>query len=315
MAMSVHSDLIFGAAGQSLYWDAPEGRPSSVTSVTVYPRGGGDDGATEDATSGAAAIDSVATTFDASSGASESDRTICHLTSTAGIVAGRSYLATDARGRKEWARVAGIEAGASVIAAEPLRLTFASGDAFESTRIAINVSDAWAADTNHLSDDPDPNPGYRVRWEYVVDGVSRVHASYFDLLRYPGEHSVTPAIMRDILPSWSDTLPTYHALDNGQRLINEAYDMVKFDLFASGLPDEMIRNAEIRERLVKLAALAQLQKARFYEGTAAPEAMERAMLDYNVAINGLVAHVNKTDFASSTSGAASRLPGANVWRR
>src|SRR4030067_1300294 len=66
--------LLFGETGQSLVWDAPEGRASAVNSVQVWRALTGDLGTAETATTGSASIDSANTTVDANSGASSATR-------------------------------------------------------------------------------------------------------------------------------------------------------------------------------------------------------------------------------------------------
>ena len=68
-----HQDVIYNVTGQSFYLDCPEGRPTSITSVTVLDWNAGDDDTAESATTGSAGLDAVNTTFDAASGAGQTD--------------------------------------------------------------------------------------------------------------------------------------------------------------------------------------------------------------------------------------------------
>ena len=53
--------ILYNVTGQSIYLDATEGRPSSVTSVAVYNDTAGDDDTTESATTGSAAVETIQT--------------------------------------------------------------------------------------------------------------------------------------------------------------------------------------------------------------------------------------------------------------
>lgn len=251
-------DLLFGVTGQSLYFDAPEGRASSVTSSTVYENASGDDGTTQGATTGSAAVETnPSTTFDAASGVGQSDRRVCNILATTGIAVGRTYLATNATGEKDWVEVAAFTAGASgsVTARQPLANAYASADTFVSTRITHAIDSTWVAASTNLSGAWDPNPRYRWRLVYVVSSVTYVADVYFDLLRYAGRHDVTPIDVDRRHRGWIDSVSTEDREDQGRSVIDEAYQIVKFDLYNLSLPDQSIRNREAVNELVKLKAI------------------------------------------------------------
>lgn len=265
-------DLLFGVTGQSLYFDAPEGRPSSVTSSDVFENTTGDDGTEEAATSGSAAVETNPdTTFNADSGAGQADARVCNLTATTGATIGRQYRATNAAGEVDIVEVAAVSSGASVTARQPLVNAYASGDAFESTRITHAIDATWVADKNNLSGGFDPNPKYRWRLVYVVSSVTYVHDLYFDLLRYAGRHDVSPIDVDRRARGWMERVATEDREDQGRAVIDEAYQVVKFDLYNLSLPDQSIRNREVVNELVKLKAIemvdgeaaAQVYAARF----------------------------------------------------
>jgi hypothetical protein len=307
--MNKVQDILYNVTGQTLYWDPPEGVPSSVTSATCYLIGTGDDGTTESATTGSASIDSVSTTFDAASGYGQSEPRQLNLASTSNIAKGAPYLAESATtGETEWHTVSRIVSNNYVYAVEPARLTYASSDTFKGTRISISVDSTWVADSSNITDDTSPNPGYRVRWVYVVDSVTYVHDGYFDLVRYPGTHSVTPQDMISVVPNWIDRLPTYHAEDGGQRLIDQAYENVKWDMHRAGHADEMIRHSGAIDRLVQLQAWAILER------TGASEVQQALSIDaYNDELDGLVRVVTKIPEATDTSGAGADTTATAIW--
>jgi len=299
-------DLIYNVTGQELIFDCPEGRPSSVTSVAVYPMRTGDDGTAEVATTGSGAVDAVNTTFDAQS--AENQRT-CHLTATTDIVRGRTYLATNAAlGETEWVTVSGISSAAHIISMEPLRNTFESADTFVGCRISISVDSTWVAASNNISDDTNPTPGYRVRWTYVVDSVTYVHDAYANLVRYPFNHSVTPTDMLQVIPNWLDRLPTYHREDQGSRLIDEAFREVRDDIFLSGHAAEMIRDQPTIDRLVVRKAVEILERM----GTS--EAMQIYAADqYNRLMDGSIRVVTRVAESTGTSGAGVDTVAKAIW--
>ena len=312
--MAVHTDLQFGESGQTLEWLSREGRPSSITGVAVFDQETGDDGAAEAATSGAPAIDSVATTVSADSGISQADRHRLNLTATTNVDVGRFYRVQNATGEREWVEV--VEVGSGFVRARaPLQNDYANGDAFESTLITVAVDDTWAADDSHLSDDTDPNPGYRVRWEYVVAGQTYVHDAYFDLVRYRGGHDVTPADMERFSRGWSALVHTYHQDDQGQKLIDAGHEDLVLKLQAAGIADEMARNAWTMRQLTMRAAEYQLHLDRVRSGGEVDAAFEVVETRYHRAVEGLITVAGHTDFARDTAGSGHRAPPAPIWRR
>lgn len=299
--------LYYNVTGQTLVWDAPEGRPDTVTSVAVYPASTGDDGTAESATTGSATVETNPdTTFDAASGDGQADPRKCNLTATTGIVVGRQYLVTNSTGETEWVEVREIASADYVIARNPLANAYAASDTFESTRISISVDSTWIADEANISADSDPNPGYRVRWVYVKDSVTYVHDDYFDVVRYSGEDDVTPEDVDAESPGWINRLPTYHREDRGARLIDAAADDVHFDFFRYGFDDSMVRNREVKRKLViKRAVLNQVRHSVDGGRAEFVPALEVARADYDALLMGLVTVTNKTAMDVDAEGGAS----------
>jgi hypothetical protein len=304
-------NLYYNITGeQSLTWDAPEGRPSSVTSVTVYPAATGDDGTAEAATDGSATVESNPdTTFDAASGDGQTDPTVLALAATTGCEVGRRYLATNASGETEFVPCIGVEAGVSIQSRHSLRNSYAIVDTLESTRISISIDDTWIADSANISDDPDPNAGYRVRWVYVVGGVTRVHDSYFNVVRYRAGHSVRPDQVNNKRSGWLDALPTEHVDDNGAVLIDDAYSDFKFDLHKRKIPAEMLRNREVVNQMTILRTLLNTSKEEAVK-TGDVTAYEIDREAYFGSLDGLVP---VADTASDASGAGGRVPAVSIW--
>lgn len=247
-------DIYFSVTGQTLVCDAPEGRPSAVTSVNVYRWDQSDDDDDEFTPSGSVETNPNTTT-DAAAGSDQTNPNNIPLTATTGIEAGRSYLITSATGEKEWVEVLQISSADSVIARHPLHNTYASGSTFQSTRMTATVDATWVADETNMDSTPGPNPMFRVRWVYVVSSKTYVQDTYFNLVRYAGRHGVLPGDIDAMHPGWLDRLPTTHREDQGRRLIDEAYRAVKLDLAGISFDDSAIAESEVVDDLVRWKAI------------------------------------------------------------
>ena len=310
MAASVQ-DVVYALIGQALIWDPPEGVPSSVTFVSVYPLSTGDDGTAETATTGSASIDSVDTTVDATSGKGQGNERKISLTATTNCAIGQRYQVTSAAtAETEWVTLVGIASADYVVAAEPLQNAYASADTFKGARISISVDSTWVADSSNISDDSISTPGYRVRWVYVVDSVTYTHDGYFNLVRYPFNHSVTSADMLGVEPGWVNKLPTYHREDRGARIIDAAFDEVRTDIFLSGHAPEMIRDQPIIDRLVMRKAREVLERFGESEMQQAYTAQE-----YNTLLDGSIRVVTRVAEATGTGGGGQDTTAKAIWTK
>jgi hypothetical protein len=303
-------DIIYSVTGQSLAFDCPEGRPSSVTSSTVFENDDGDDGTAEVATTGSAAIETNPdTTFDAASGDGQGDPRICSLTATTGIALRRRYLATNADLETEWVDVIAVDSAASATARHPLSNAYTTADTFESTRITHAVDSTWVADKNNISP-AQPYPRYRWRLEYVVASVTYVQQVYFDLVRYSGTTTVTGPDVDRAFPwlGWMHRMTSEDREDVGARVIAEAYRQVKIDLMQASKADQAARNREVMEDLVvhKAAALS----VRPDE----PGVVEFLEAKYQTRYNNFIV-TPKLKFDADGSGAARPSHSSPVWRR
>jgi hypothetical protein len=298
-------DILFGVTGQSLVFDAPEGRPSSVVSSTVFENSTGDDGTAEVATTGSAAVEtSPNTTFDAASGDGQADARVCNILATTGVAVGRTFLAASATGERDWVEVESFISGVSgsVTARQPLKNAYTTADAFVSTRITHAIDSTWVADKANLSGAFDANPRYRWRLVYVVGGVTYAIDRYFDLLRYAGRHDVTPLDVDRRMRGWLDRLASEDREDQGRAVIDEAYQVVKFDLYNLSLPDQAIRNRELLNELVTLQAIAMVD---------ATDVTEKKYADR---LSQFIAF-GKASVSEDESGAAGPLDIRPIWRR
>lgn len=307
--MTETQDILYNVTGQSLSYVPTEGQPSSVTGVTVLEAAADDDSTAEGATTGSASISSISTTVDQASGQSESDPRKLYVAATTGIVAGDRLLVSSATDtRSEWVEIVGVVSGDYVIVAEPLANDYASSDTVVGTKISISVDSTWVADKSNVSYEIDPNPRYRVRWEYVVGGVTYVQASFFDLVRYRGAHTVVGMDVERAFPGWINSLPTEHRADRGRRIISEAYRQVKMDLYKHSKADQMVRNREAVDHLVLFKANALRVTASAVDGGIAPEAADFAIQLYSNELQHLIADPKVAMDTSGGQGAAERKP-------
>lgn len=249
-------DVVFEVSGQVLLYRVPQGRPVSAT-FEVFDDAMGDDGVPEFI--GAATVDAVNTTVAAASGPGQSDPRRLNLTSTAGIVVGRKYLLSESQLR-EWVEPVMVGSG-FVRMRDRLQNDFTTAATLQSTYVLAAVDAAWVADSGNLSDLSDPNPDYRVRWSVDVSGSIQIAYSYFDLVRAPFLHSVDVNDLVARFPGLAEGLMTGDRLDQGRRIIDDAWRVVRGELAALRLNDTAILEDEALDEAVLRAALVQLAEA------------------------------------------------------
>lgn len=306
-------DLIYNVTGQIVYHDCAEGRPSSVTSATVHYYEAGDDSEAESAIGTPSVETGPNTTIDAASGFGQSDPRVLNVAATTNAAIDRRYLVTAADGQREWFDVEEIDSGNSITAKHPLFNAYASADTVQSTRIQATIDPTWIADLSNISES-EPNPGYRVRWVYVVSGVTYVADSYFNVVRYVGKHGVRPQDVELTFPGWLDRLPTDHREDQGRKLIDEAYRQVKIDMAAVELDDASVANAEIVDELTRWKALSVAEMARFLSGGQSEAAYAAAKSAYQERLDSLVRLTTKVPVRDA-SGAAGVKTSLGLTRR
>lgn len=240
--------IIYNVTGQVLELYPPEwalGIPSSAT-YSVWAANVGDDDTAE--FSGSATIDSVSTTVDAASGASQSDPRKINLTSTSGITVGRWYLLTNAAGQTEMVRADEVVTNDYIRASAPLSYDYAASDTFKGLRIYFTVDPTFVATETKLANSYNP---YRVRWSYTEGGISRRHATYFDLVRYQKEHNVTP----DDLAEIQGDIELEDKISRIILYIDAAWERVQKDLTFRNIKAHQIRDAQLRDEIVRCCAL------------------------------------------------------------
>lgn len=304
-----HAEIIYGVTGQVLYLDPPDLVRASDPSVTVYPTGAGDDGPTEAATSGSASVDAVDTTLTDDVDAGSQDLPLDDVTD---IVRGRRYLITNAAGLSEHVDVIGV--GTTVRLQRPLVHDYASGAAFQGTRISIALDDTWVANRSKLTDTGDSS-GYRARWVYTVAGLIQLAVTYFDLVRYPARSLVTGQDIDNRYPGWLDRLPPDHRENQGASMIDSAFEAIKLDALGDSQVIRRMRDTQILRELVIVKANVLAVENQVYAGSTNLDGLTAAREAYQQRYLQLVREPKApTDNGGSgaATGPADRLA---VWRR
>lgn len=310
-------DILFEITGQKVYFDCPEGRPSSVTSVEVFPWDVSDDQTAETAVGSPSIETNPNTTLDDTAGSGSSDPNNIPLTATTDVTRERVYLVTAASGLREWAEIESITSGVSARAKHPLHNAYASGATFQSTRIQATIDSTWVADTGNLTgwEAAGPNPMYRVRWVYVVSGSTYVADTYFNLVRYASRHGVTPQAMEVMIPGWLNTLPTDHRNDQGRRLIDDAYREVRIDMHGVDLAASAVAESEIVDELVRYKTLELGEWAKYFTSPNADVTKaEQATKRYTTRNDSLIRIVSRVPVRDET-GAATPVVAVGLERR
>lgn len=307
-------DIQFGITGQSLILDCEDGRPASITDVQVWSASADDTSTEEAATTGSAAVETNPNTTLSSAAGSGVNPATLSVTSATGISVGRSYRLA-AAGLYEDVTVLGVS-GTTITLKQPLINDYASGATLKSCRATISVDSTWVADVSNVSPTWSPNPSYRVRWT-VVDsaGATQVYDRYFDLVRYPARHGVTPPMVEARWPGWLDGLPIDCRADQGRSIIDRAFKALRFDLYGDNKADQAIRNAEmVAELTIVRAHLLAIEDAIGMGGNVDAQRYEMARKVYEQRyaqfIRAPVAPVDPSGGGASTANRPTPL-----WRR
>ncbi len=302
--MRTVQDITYDVTGQLLTFDCPEGRPSSVTSCDVFRWDVADDDVAESAAGSPSVETNPNTTIDAASGYGQANPLVLNVAATTGFEVGRTYLVTSATGLREWFDVNAIASGVSVTARHPLHNAYASADTVQSTRIQATVDATWVADEQNLTTDiVGPNPMYRVRWVYIVAGVTCVADTYFNLVRYAGRHGVTGQDVEAMLPGWLDLLPTDHRVDQGRKLIDNAYREVKIDLHQVDLAASSVAESEVIDELVRYRAVELGEWARFLSSGGDQSRAIAAAQRYQTRLDSIIRIVTRVPVRTKDGGA------------
>ncbi len=302
------SSLFYNVTGQTLAFRAMEGRPTSGT-VSVFFDFAGDDGTA--LWTATATVDSVSTTLTATSGLGQSDPSLINVSPT-GIITGRKYLLAE-NSVQEWISPVKVSA-ASVTARHLLKNIYTTAATLVSTVMTVTVDATFIANILYISDQADPNPTYRVRWTYVVSGVTYVQYSFFDVVR----SKIGPHVDIDDLdaraPGIADALATDDATEQGRPLIDAAWQAVQADCASLGLDTDAIHNDQILDELVLLRSLSMwAMTGQHPTGIDAGSYIALTTTAYNRFLEQHFKAVQSSNLARGTTGAAETVIATPYW--
>jgi len=231
----------------------------------------------------AATLDTVSTTTTAAAGPQTADARAVTLTSTTGIVAGRSYLLTDPTGRRELAEVEAVISGGVRLAA-PLAGPFASASTFRGVMLFGSFPGVEADDEEKHDNGGGP---YLVSWSYTIDGAALTRQAVVYVRRGMAHCPATELDVTAADPSLGA------GVLGGQievrRVLAAAWSDVRADLLARGLEPANFFNVELLRLLVARVAVGKIYRAaeisggdvgdRFGEAAARWEARAKELLD------------------------------------
>lgn len=244
------AEIIYGQTGQTVEMYPPEtdGVPSSAT-VKVFAHDASDDDTEEFAPS--VTVDAVSTTVNAASGYSQAASNRMYLASTASMVIGRSYLATNTGTQHEWIIPTSLES-TYVTTQDQICYDYVSGNAVKGLRMSFTVDATWVVAEANIS--APTEPPYRVVWTYTVGGIVRRHITYLRLVRAAFKPSVRLADLEAMLPELSDDEPASRRGQQYEWLIGKARDRVRADLSCHEIEPSQVRDTELVDGLVRQAA-------------------------------------------------------------
>lgn len=269
-------DIYFGVAGQSIHYDCPEGRPTGTPTIEVFAYDVDDDGEAESATTGSVTVGNPeAQLITGPAGPSQSDPFSLPIPE-AGLATGQPYLISE-DGVREWIEF--VKLGENPSLRYSLANDFTVLAQVDSVRISVSLEDTWVADEDNLFGMTGA-PHYRVRWTYVVDGVTRVRDSYFNLLRYAGDYEVTAEMVDDYSPGFRSSIDRNHQVDAGARMIRQAAREVASDLREVDIDDAALRDPELHNQLIVRKVVEIWKRGQLNSGSGDPTALELAMEKY-----------------------------------
>lgn len=188
--------LRFEVAGQTLAFEARQGRPSANGTVTLYDsRYARTDASKNPIVTGAATRKVVDTTVTTASGASQSNPKRVFCVPPAALLLGDFVILTNAALQSERVKVVAITSGASFDVDHDLAFDYAIGATIQS---AVMTSPAvptpWASDVTNLGE------SFDAVWSYTVGGIACIETSRWDLVREVLEDGVPDSYLYDRFP-------------------------------------------------------------------------------------------------------------------
>lgn len=310
--IGLHAEIIFGAAGQSITFMAPDGRPTAIDLVSLIPYDADDDSGTAVTLSGTA-ISGVSTTVSSESGDGTSDPTLVHLASATGLKVDGTYLIRSTIGETEWVTVSSIS-GNDIHVRSPLRNSYALGSVLEGTTISASFPDSIASDKSKITS-PLRQNSYRVRWVYTgADGVKRTAQTTVAVVRYQTRNPVLPVHIDARFPGWLERIPTDYRSDQGKSLIESAFEAVRIDIRQEGQVDHANRDPDGFASLIIHKTLEIAAEVAVQFGGGSAESLVAAREGYTERLNRLIRQPSG-DVQTSEGGASQIGKKLPFWSR
>lgn len=254
--MRTNDRLIYGVTGQTHAYRVTQGRPSSASYFVIREY------MTDDSTpefSGTAAIDSYTQSLTAAAGPSQADPAKITPASTTGIVSSQLYLLHE-NAMQEWVAPIEVETG-FIRVRNGLKNNFTTAAILDSTQLTLTVDPTFITSKVKVNVQPDPNPGYRVVWTYVVSGVTYVAYSFFTVVRSRMPHSVTVQDVSMRAHGLNEGMPSEFLAEQLRPVIDAAYQRVQADLATCDLNPDAFRDTQVIDEMTIRATLVLLAEA------------------------------------------------------
>jgi hypothetical protein len=332
MPQPTHSALIYGLTGQtlevypSMASVVRDGAPTSAATYAVYT---GTQSLDESALfSGTATLDATATTFDAASGYSQTNRNKANLTATTSIVVGRRYLAANALSQREVVVPISIASADYVEVEEPLAYDYTTADTFKGLRNVFTIDADFIALESNINVYPGAGnnlanlgsststsaPPYRVKWVITTAGGLVWHTwTTFDVVRQQAKSNLSIDDLRALSPD-----VTHHEWLNqrGQDFMPqlvEAEDTVRIDCRIAGFDPDQIRDAQLYRKYVLYRWHADVIKARLMSGADVGIMLEIAEKDYSRLMEKTLSTTLRAWVDTGTEGGITPEPARQLW--
>lgn len=258
MAVGIKDKVQFNVSGQTLAYEAPQGRPSGNGTVALYdsryPQT--DTAHNPIGSSGTATLRAVSTTLTAAAGAAQNDPRNVPVVPPGALKVGDFVLLTNASGQVERGEVV-AKSASSVTLRDPLEYDYAIAATFESAVMDSPAIDAtWLSSTQNLVEDC-----YAI-WTYTVAGKSYSRRTYFDVVREIVSWDIPDSLLFARYPDFRrfkfEDRPSF-----ADMRATAVRDVEQF-VVGRGLSPNRMKGAETIQRLVELRFWVTAAENGFY---------------------------------------------------
>lgn len=251
--MITNDRLIWNVTGQTHQLRVFRGRPTGTPTYQVVREYMTDDSTPE--FSGNATIDSYTQSLTAAAGPNQADPNKITPASTAGLIAGQRYLLHEAStGMQEWVTPTEIESSYLRVR-NGLRNNYTTAATLDSTYLSFTVDSTFITSKVKVNVQPDPNPGYRVRWSYTVGSTTEYAYTFFTVVRAKMPHNVDVGDVTPRAHGLVEAMPAEFIGEQLRPVIDSAYQVVQADLAACDVNPDAFRDTQVIDELTIRATL------------------------------------------------------------